>query len=432
MFSRRTLQSILDQLGESLSEADHVEIVGRMNNPRERLGATWEVAILYGLSRIGEIACHVPLPSGRKPDVVLRASGSSEIYFVADITAISDADHHKNNPINGLVSDFSRQIEKAGLKPSHFHFDVDSQIVSNKIRLRLPKRAANVAMFKKHVMPFLRQIKVSGRPDGEVKIDQPDLSITISYNRRQRYPTGGPTWGHRVYTQARSIEKNSLWKRLNDKSDQLRSAEGVPTGVIVCDGGCSILSSSMHDIGSFSADDIIRTFLRKRTSFDFVCTITSRRGYTRDSGCNFHSQVWTRNPQAKPPIEAVMRAMLANLSAPIFDSKNAATQAEHNGYNGGSRASMEFDLGPTYTRVSARYLLEVLAGKYSPAEIDLVIGGLPLDTVAGVPNPFKTALAKGRLITAVEIEPVDGSDDDQITIRFRGPDPAVSPYRVKR
>jgi hypothetical protein len=431
MFSRRTIQSLLDELSKILSETELGEIVGRLNSPRDRLAFTWEVAVLYGLSRAGQISYHVPLPDGRKSDVAFALTGSSQICLVADITTLSDAGYHDENPVEAFSDEFARVVQKAGLNPSNFHFQIKSQTAGNKIKLRLPKRGVNTAMLKKHVLPFLQKIKVGGQTRDELVLNEPELSITVSYDRHQRYMVSG----HRMYNQARSIEQNPLWYRLREKAGQLRNTDGLVSGVIICDGGCSLLSNSMRDIGSFSADDIIRQFLRKRSSLDFVYTITAaRRGYGSNASCSFHGHAWTRDPATRPLIESVMRSALASLPAPIFDAQNAAIQAQQRGYDAGTRSNFEIGLGSNimFVRVSARSLLEVLAGKYSPSEIDLVLGGSSEPDITGLPNPFKSALAKGQMITEVELEPVEGKDDDRITIKFGEPDPAISSFRAKR
>jgi hypothetical protein len=432
MFSRRTIQSLLDELSKILSETELDEIVGRLNSPRDRLAITWEVAVLYGLSRAGQISYQLPLPDGRKPDVAFAPTGSSQICIVADITAVSDAGYHDDNPVEAFSDEFSRVIQKAGLNPSNFHFQVEAQTAGNKIKLRLPKRGTNAALLKKHLLPFLRKIKVSGHTKDQLVLEEPELSITVSYDRKQRYMGRG----HRMYNQARSIEQNPLWNRLKEKAGQLRNTDGLISGAIICDGGCSLLSSSMRDIGSYSADDIIRQFLLKRSSLDFVYTITARRGYGSNANCSFHGQAWSRDPATIALVETVMRSALSCLPAPIFDAQNAAIQAKLEGYDGGTRANLQvgFGIGGKImsVRVSARRLLEVLAGKYSPSEIDLVFGGSTEPDIPGLSNPFKSALAMSQLITEIGVAPVEGKDDDQITIKFGGPDPAISPFRAKR
>jgi hypothetical protein len=427
MFPRRTLQAILDELSEIISVAELKDIVGRLNSPRDRLPMIWEVAVLCGLSRVGKIAYQAPLPSGRKPDVTFSIPGT-KVGFVADITTVSDAGYHKDNPVEAFSDDLLRIVGKFGLDPNHFYFHVEDQPVQEgqKIKLKLPKRGTNEAVLKKHVLPFLREIEVSGRTEHNLIINEPDVSVTVSYDRSGRFMGGG----HRVYTQTRSIEQNPLWRRLEEKAGQVRNSGGLLRGIIVCDGGCALLSGRMRELKSFSvdADDIIRKFFRKRTSVDFVYTITARdRGTSLGAKCTFLGQVWTRDPATKSPLASVLQKMLEKLPAPIFDAHNTARRAQQTGLNVGPRESFGISLSGGHivsAHMSNRVLLEILAGKHSPSEIDLLFQ-------AGFPNPFKRALAEGWLITDISIERADDKNDDRVTIKFGGPDAAVSPFRSK-
>jgi hypothetical protein len=183
---------------------------------------------------------------------------------------------------------------------------------------------------------------------------------------------------------------------------------------------------------AFSADDIIRRFLRSNSSVDFVYTITARRRHGLSSDCIFEGRGWTREPSAKPLIESIMHSTLAKLPPPIFDAQNAAIQAEQKDYRYGSRADFSYGIDGekiVSVSISARRLLEILAGKHSPADIDTICGGPIEPDMPGFPNPFRKALAKGQLIKELEIKPVSGKDDDQITITFGEPDPAAAPFR---
>jgi hypothetical protein len=45
-------------------------------------------------------------------------------------------------------------------------------------------------------------------------------------------------------------------------------------------------------------------------------------------------------------------------------------------------------------------------------------------------NPFEQGLYKGQLIEEISIEKSDSEDDDWITFKLRGPDPAISSFLV--
>lgn len=429
MFSRRTTQTLLNGIIDLLPAVEAADLVRRLNTPRARLAAIWETAVCYGLSRAGNISFHSRLPSGSKPDIAFSLADNRQISFVADVTTISDDGYHNENPIGEFLNDFVTVVRSGGLDPSKFDFRIESRKIGRKIKLLIPEPSQRLAALQKHVLPFVREIAKGGFDKLQRTFSEPDLAMTVSYDQQQRYMS----WSHRPYNQAKSVDKNPLGNGLEKKADQLKGVE-VLAGVIVCDGGCALLSGSMRDVDAFSADDIIQKFLRSSSSIDFVYTVTIRCRRFNDD-CSFEGHLWFRDPATKTLIEPIMRSALENLPPPIFDAKNAAIEAEQKGYNFGARAK-DFSYGIDGEKImsvnmSARRLLEILAGKHSPSDIDSICGG-PADDHPGWPNPFKKALAKGQLIKEIVIEPISGRDDDQVTIRFGESDPAVSPFRGRR
>ena len=75
-------------------------------------------------------------------------------------------------------------------------------------------------------------------------------------------------------------------------------------------------------------------------------------------------------------------------------------------------------------RMSARVLLEILAGEKTLSEFERDFGLKP----GG--NPFKQMLESGRLISEVSIERRPDEDDDVIALRFGNRDAAVRPFSV--
>jgi hypothetical protein len=94
---------------------------------------------------------------------------------------------------------------------------------------------------------------------------------------------------------------------------------------------------------------------------------------------------------------------------------------------------MELSSGPEITkvRISARALVELLAGKVNQREFFEIHGFVPSELFAAdASNPFSVALNRGRLISEVSLERSEIEDDDWITFELRGPDPAISPFTI--
>ena len=84
-------------------------------------------------------------------------------------------------------------------------------------------------------------------------------------------------------------------------------------------------------------------------------------------------------------------------------------------------------------RVPSRSLLSLLSGQMTPSEFlapfeDM---GAPTQTKK-IQNPFQRAVAEGRMITRLRIEPAINENDDWITFEFGDPDPLVSPFVAKQ
>ena len=75
-------------------------------------------------------------------------------------------------------------------------------------------------------------------------------------------------------------------------------------------------------------------------------------------------------------------------------------------------------------KMSARMLLEILAGTRTLQEFG---EGYDFERRG---NPFRRMLDQGKLISEVTVEHHPEKDDDVVTIGFRGPDPAVSPFEI--
>ena len=130
----------------------------------------------------------------------------------------------------------------------------------------------------------------------------------------------------------------------------------------------------------------------------FVYLITARRGYGANAECRFDMRGWVRDPIHASKIDAIMNSALSSLPNPLFDSQNAAIQAQQTGYGVGMRGAMEIGMGDKImrARIPARTLLELLAGRLSASEIDLAFGGSIEPDIPGLPNPFQLAIAKGE------------------------------------
>jgi hypothetical protein len=418
--------------------ADQAEqLVRRLNQEgRDRLAVSWEVCLLHSLSRVGVVSHEFPLENGRRPDVRFSHSRGSKVEFIADITAISDQGLHEANPIEDFSEELVRLARAAGLDPDHLRYDVrgqhDGPYGFQKTVLCLPPRAEIPAFLQARVLPFFEEIRDRGLTQYKLTIKEDRISITISYGVSQRYMGGG----YPSYNIAQSLKKNPLWNQLKNKASQLSAAASfAPAGIIVCDGGCLLLQDR-NGTGTFPSSAIICKFLKENSFISFVLLLRVRevnasshhgpRCYELTS--DFFS---LRQSTEILQIQRTFSDAVAKLPRPVLDPCNAYIQCREKGYRHGHLGG--YTLSRSLVRISARALLEVFAGRLTASEFNEVHGWRPLAGQGrGVINPFERCLAEGRMITQVRVEATEDESDDWLTIQFGDPDPAISPFLVKR
>ncbi len=79
------------------------------------LGYEWELALLYALAQVGDVAYEVESELGtRRPDLTF-ASMQTGIRFVADVTTVSDAGLEEENPMQRFSISLSKLKKRHGL-----------------------------------------------------------------------------------------------------------------------------------------------------------------------------------------------------------------------------------------------------------------------------------------------------------------------------
>jgi hypothetical protein len=113
IFTRRSLQRRLDELRATLGDAAVGGLAARLNRPgRDSLSAMWELVVLHGLARHGQVVSEQPLGSGRRPDVRFV---NGNISFTADITTVSDEGLDEANPYQALSEEIEIAKKRLGL-----------------------------------------------------------------------------------------------------------------------------------------------------------------------------------------------------------------------------------------------------------------------------------------------------------------------------
>lgn len=439
VFSRRSLQQRLDALAGHLASKALSDLAARLDRRGTgRLPAMWETVWLSALGQVGPFEHELPLPDGSKPDFRIHVpDGASTLEVVGDITTVSDRGVHSSNPVDMFWKEFQRHVLAAGLNPNHFNCQIGHRTEGRwpDIRhvLQLPPRSRLVAFVKKQIAPVLRHWAASQPAHAQHTIATSDASITLKYDTSQQYAGGG----HISYNSHISPTRNPIFNQLKSKENQLRSAPpGAMRVVILCDGGCHALKRNVFST-TLSSDEIVKQFLRKSTVIDVVLLISvdskSLNWYDRklelqprivgapvapDSRRTVHAGAVVRN---------YLERAIGHLPSPMLDCHNASLRTDLPSPGTGT---LGIRMSDQKIELSARVLLDLLAGKISTQELQRIYGWGP-SSERNEPNPFARKLARGQLITAAKVSPGADADDDWLEFSFGEPDPAAAPFRTR-
>jgi hypothetical protein len=435
VFSRRAIQRCLDELRKVLSIDQLEGLVERLNRLGSgRFAASWEACLLHSLSRVGAVSHEASLPSNRKPDVWFTYPGDNTLGFIADITAISDEGLHNANPVQDLSRELVRLARTAGLDPNHLRYDVrgqqDGPYGFQKAKLRLPSQAELPDFLNARILPFLESIRDHRMSQHQIAIEQGDISLTISYDASQRFGGGH----HLAYDVALSPKKNPLWNRLVEKASQLEGADSIAhIGIIACDAGCSLFHRTAA-LGTFTVLEVIQQFFSEHPGVSFVLLLSVKNTGPLDA----HKRTFEMHPAFYSPSEdsdtlrlrTTLADAVARLPKPVLDSSNAYIQCRETGYRRGHFGG--HTLSRNFVKISARTVLEMLAGRTTASELNEAHDWRPIaEQGSGMVNPFERHLQEGRMITRVRVDAAEDESDDWLTIEFGDPDPAISPFVVK-
>lgn len=434
LFSRRRLQSLIEETATILSDSQMREFVRRLNKIRaDYLSVEWELALLAAFRKLGNVTYEPSLGGLRKPDI-LYSTEDSGVTFAADIVAISDRSLQQRNPVNKLQERLAAEITAANIESGNFLIQVGDTLPrrglwlrSTPVRLKLPlAEDLDEVIFNRNFRDFLQQISRSPNNAANyvVSDERRNVDLQIAYRPGSRRSTQAT---YITYTSATRIDRNPLYNALKEKADQLKKTgfAGIK-GIIVCDGGCRILQRSSHSWNEFSVGEIIAEFFRRHSSVSFVLTIAikpkpSMRGFDeRSVFAEFKVYVSPKASETGSVIKALLSRLPAYFPQIEGTPENVVNQIRYvrrGAFYGGALIT------PKSVRISATTLLQLLAGKMSQTEFLNQYRSFRF-------NPFLQHLNRGELLSKVEIRHTPEDDDDWVEFTFGKQDAAVSEFKV--
>ncbi|WP_296434617.1 MULTISPECIES: hypothetical protein [unclassified Rhizobium] len=387
----------------------------------------WEVVILAGLARHGNLNHEVELQTGKRPDIHFD---DGKISFTADITCVSDRGLNDRNPYWELMDLLTAAQRKLRLPAG----GLDLRVLSTeewdngtrRTSLRLPPRKRLQEFVQAQIIPELRtQIKAGVNPL-RIAINDDHLGVEITINTAGAQFTTG---GFSPYTTPTLIDDNPLYKALREKAKkQLRGIEGF-SGIIVGDGDCTALSCDHLGSKFFRPEEIAANVLRQYSSLDFVLMIAIQDVNVGNVSRPVSKPmlVTRHDDQMRKDLIVVFNKMLSELPIAVNTAVNGARRAMEVEYELGNHGGYRVE-GDKIT-ISARELMEVLAGARTFDDHDFKAA--PDDGQKGaIRQFFAIALAEGRLPAKMSVLPsTDDDNDSWVEFEFGEPDAAITPFR---
>lgn len=427
IFARRAIQKRIDTLRDILGQKPTTDLVARLNRPgTDRLAAMWEVVILSGLAKHGKLAHEAELQSGKRPDIHFD---NGKVIFTADIACVSDRGLDDKNPFWELMALLAAVQRKLRLPAGGLDLRVSGKEEwadgTRRTTLRLPPRKRLQDFVQQQILPELRAQMKEGVNPLRVTIDELGLDLTIN-TAGAEFTTGGFS----PYSTPTKIDENPLYSALREKAKkQLRGIEGI-SGIIVGDGDCTALSCDHLGSKFYRPEEIAHDILRQYSSVDFVLMIAIQEvnigGVSRPVPKPI--LVTRHDDQTRQDLVEVFNKMLSELPIAVNTAVNGAKRAMENGYGLGNHGG--YRMTSHKISVSARELMEVLAGTRTFDDTDFKVARRGDSARGDLCRAFATALAEGRLPAQVIVLPsTDDDNDTWVEFELGEPDVAISPFR---
>ena len=431
IFARRRLQAMLNDLVPYLEESKAKDLISRLRNKRaeQALPAEMEMALLWGLHRLGEME---PEPkwfgTGRLPDAYSELLFPSqptivEIAAMLDIALSGEEDMRR---VSYLLCEAANKIKRKSGKHLFFYFFEESGY-EERTYYRRRKVEKDFTVTDKLLNALATWLKQPPHPRERLHLSDGKTEVLVEWREQKQNQFN---FFCSMPSEVHSITENPLYTLLTEKSDQLKNPEyeGIRC-VLLADAGSTLLRRLHHvDVTNrtVSGQSIIDNFLSS-SKIDVVCVFSPYRPPSTILGRVNTSISWRVTPFFRPrltlPLKGIER-LTAALPKPRFEGYQAKELHQQGLFSHSDNRwyiASNISTGTTMTiSISARALLDLLAGHITQEQFIQ-------KTMNGGQNQFKYHLDQGDIITAITVEHGGlDEDDDRFTIKFSR-DPSVAP-----
>ena len=438
IFSRRVLQQLIDDNARFLRRRHVKKHVDMLNKGGESsLPFEWEVVVLNAFSRFGTVRHEPSLGGARTPDIHFICVGDPNQTFIADIATVSDQGLDEKNPAEALFYEVLRLVAERGLRANAISVKVEPDTddeSDEEVRslLKLPGRGRfKEIIFNDEFSRFLDEISQESDKFRDFRIKNESADLLITYNPAQ----GVAMLTNPGYSLATSLTKNTVYRCLEEKAQQLSQSGAMqqPRGIILCDGGNSLLRRG-REWGACNIVKIIHHFLSQYPSVSFVLTLFVKQTFGGESRAKVIFALYKGKSFASlgDDVLAIINNLGNVIPEPERSARNAISHLSSSRAHEGSSFWGGLTVSDDNIKISARALLEMLAGRITQEEFFRAHHFISKqDGSASLWNPFDIKLDRGQLLTQIDVEKTDAvRDDDWLVVRFGPPDAAVSRFRV--
>lgn len=425
--ARRVLQQLIYENASFVSLRQRERHVAALNcADDESLSTEWEILVLNGLAKLMSIQ-HESAVGSRNPDVFAELGPPhAREYFVADIATAYESGYHDRNPVERVSDEIRARANQLGLHGHGFDVTVDGAMQGapgkQQMVLKIPDRAALPMFLKQKVEPFLNECAREPTVHHELRVSEEGTDLQIKFMPNSS--RSGMTYPS--FTTNYSKTRNSIYNILKRKARQLRDTgfDG-PRGIILCAADADLRSSqgAGHGLNAITSE-----IFRLHSSLAFVLTLWALDPFHSQPG-EYRSDLYL-NPDARYPLGDRAIYALQHLASVLPEPRNSGINALNQLRFWRSRFGEYFygswQMNAESVQISARVLMEYLAGRISQAEFVAIHGGN-----RGLVTLFEQKLRLGQLLVEAEIRHEPERDDDWVLFRFGPPDPAAAPFKPK-
>lgn len=438
-FSRRRIQSMLDDLSYVLDVSKRQDLVKRLNNkdPEQTLGAEAELLVAWSFREFDlEIEPCWWLPP-KCPDLYVEGLIEGTPLAI-EVTAFADVGISGEDVMDHCAQALKEVAneEKNGIgEYLYFHFSETSENSSggNKRGIAAAKPYLPSASTRTQISTWIKSNPSFGQ---RLKIE--DLGVIVDIEKKEhrqiRYHNYHVSRPPRVYSDI----QNPLYRRLTEKSSQLRDApEGVLRIIIIVEAGSRFLADVINKdrrrgIESYStANMIINRFVKeKKDTIDAVIILVPvTRFFPRSNRENvWETRYFFGTDHISEVLSSAIQLCPSGLPQPKFDGFNARSLTRQKAVNYNSRG---WYLPPRFYmkndqvtyRMPARAFLDFLGKKITEEQFRRFVA-------AEIEGPsIGHLLDQGFVIQRINFESGGIDEDDDYLVFDLSASVTASPYK---